>query len=85
MKTKINVVVSVLLLAVTMVIAGTATAAQSPQVPIAGSAIPQFMQPLPTLSITGGTIKAALGNTNLTIKMCEFRAAVLPPGAVLNV
>lgn len=70
-------------------------AAQSPQIPIPGSAIPQFIQQLPILSIppiNGGipdlpalppylrTINTVLGNTPLTIRMCEFDANVLPPG-----
>ena len=50
------------------------------QVPLSGSAIPQFAQPLPTLSVAGGTIATVFGNTPLTIRMCEFDAKVLPPG-----
>jgi spore coat protein A len=50
------------------------------QVPLPGSAIPQFAQPLPTLSVAGGTIGTVFGNTPLTIRMCEFDANVLPPG-----
>jgi FtsP/CotA-like multicopper oxidase with cupredoxin domain len=58
-----------------------ALAAQSTQIPLAGSAIPQFMQPLPLLSVqTGGTINTVPGNTPLTINMCEFDAKILPPG-----
>ncbi len=65
---------------------GSAIAAQSPQVPIAGSAIPQFMQPLPTLSVApqSSTMQTVFGNTSLTLRMCEFKAAVLPAGAVAN-
>jgi FtsP/CotA-like multicopper oxidase with cupredoxin domain len=64
-----------------LVVAGLASAAQSPQIPIAGKAIPQFMQPLPLLSVQpGGTMATVLGNTPLTITMCEFDAKVLPPG-----
>jgi FtsP/CotA-like multicopper oxidase with cupredoxin domain len=50
------------------------------QVPFPGSAIPQFAQPLPTLSVAGGSITTVFGNTPLTIRMCEFDAKVLPPG-----
>ena len=50
------------------------------QVPLPGSAIPQFAQPLPTLSVAGGSITTLFGNTPLTIRMCEFDAKVLPPG-----
>jgi spore coat protein A len=58
-----------------------ASAVQSPQTPLPGSAIPQFAQPLPLLSVQpGGTINTVFGNTPLTITMCEFDANVLPPG-----
>ena len=59
-------------------------AAQSPQTPLPGSAIRQFAQPLPLLSVKpqGGTITTVLGNTALTLRMCEFRANVLPPDTV---
>jgi spore coat protein A len=60
--------------------APAATAAQTPQTPLAGSAIPQFVQPLPLLSVAGGTMATAFGNTALTVTMCEFDANVLPPG-----
>jgi FtsP/CotA-like multicopper oxidase with cupredoxin domain len=63
-----------------------AYAAPSTQMPLAGSAIPQFVDPLPTLSIApqNSSIKTLFGNTPLTIRMCEFKAAVLPVGAVVN-
>jgi spore coat protein A, manganese oxidase len=63
----------------------TAFAGQSPQVPIAGKAIPQFMQPLPLPQIGGpvGTgIYTTTGNVPLTLSMCEFKANILPAGAV---
>lgn len=47
-----------------------------------GSAIPQFQNPLPTLSVAGGTMPALTGNVPLTIRMCEFWANVLPPGTL---
>jgi FtsP/CotA-like multicopper oxidase with cupredoxin domain len=50
------------------------------QTPLPGSAIPQFAQSLPTLSVAGGSIATIFGNTPLTIRMCEFDAKVLPPG-----
>ena len=53
---------------------------QSPQVPIAGGTIPQFVQALPLPSTTTGGIHAVLGNRKLTIRMCEFWAKVLPEG-----
>ncbi len=58
----------------------TAAAAQSPQVPLAGSAIPQFIDPLPTLSAAGGTMNTVLGNQPLALTMREFDANILPTG-----
>lgn len=66
--------------------AETALAAQSPQVPLAGSAIPKFTEPLPGLAdvgvidATAGT--GALGASQITLEMREFQAQVLPAGAV---
>ena len=58
-----------------------AQAAQSPQIPFPGNGIPQFVQPLPLLNVQqGGTINTVLGNQDLTIRMCEFDANILPPG-----
>jgi len=51
-----------------------ARAAQSPQVPIAGSTIPQFVDPLPNLDV----IVDSGAPFNLT--MSEFQAQVLPTG-----
>lgn len=55
-------------------------AAQSPQIPLAGSAIPQFVSPLPTLKIApqNSTITTVFGNVPLTIRMCEFQVNMLP-------
>jgi len=47
-----------------------------PQTPLPGSVIPQFLDPLPLL---GGDIVLATG-TNLTIRMEEFKANMLPTG-----
>ena len=60
-----------------------ASAAQSPQVPLPGSAIPQFAQPLPLLNIGGGPgpgIRSYVGSQPLEVHLCEFWANVLPPG-----
>jgi spore coat protein A len=54
------------------------------QTPLPGSAIPQFIVPLPLLSVAGGpmeTVVAAAGEVTATMR--EFRANVLPPGFVL--
>jgi spore coat protein A len=49
-------------------------AAQSPQIPLAGSAIPKFMDPLPSLD----AIVAGAGQIEL--QMTEFQTQVLPAG-----
>jgi spore coat protein A, manganese oxidase len=49
--------------------------AQTPQLPIAGTALPQFVEPLPAL-------RTLPGNGPITLRMCEFKANVLPAGAV---
>jgi len=69
---------------VCLLAASMLSAAQSPQTPLPGSAIRQFAQPLPRLSVKpqGGTITTVLGNVPLTLRMCEFRANVLPPATV---
>ncbi len=50
------------------------------QSPFPGGAIPQFVQPLPQLSAAGGSITTVSGNGSLTMRMCEFKARILPPG-----
>lgn len=61
-------------------------AAQSPQTPIEGSKIPQFAQPLAMLSVApqNGKLTTVSGSRPLTIRMCEFRAKILPSGAVAS-
>jgi spore coat protein A len=62
----------------------------SGQLPLAPTAIPQFVQPLPLLSIqspTPGAVAAPFSidtqtATNLTLNMCEFDANILPPGTI---
>ena len=77
------VVLSIALFAGSLVFVSTALAIQSPQIPLAGKAIPQFMQSMPTLTAQpGGTMATILGNQPVTLRMCEFKANVLPPGAV---
>jgi FtsP/CotA-like multicopper oxidase with cupredoxin domain len=77
----------VLILALAVIAVGAIQAAQSPQIPIAGSAIPQFAQPLPQLNIGGVTgqpgIKTYVGSQPLEVHLCEFEAKVLPPGTFL--
>ncbi|MGE5322925.1 MAG: multicopper oxidase domain-containing protein [Actinomycetota bacterium] len=68
---------------------------QQNQTPLAGSSIPQFVQPLPILSVSPFSnlpapnppylkaIDTIFGNGALSIHMCEFDASVLPPGTPL--
>jgi spore coat protein A len=66
------------LLSVALAPAGIVHAAPSPQMPLSGPAIPQFVDPLPVLDLAGGPIRTLDGTTSLTMRMCEFRAHVLP-------
>ena len=75
------------LISILFIVAGLvlpAVAAQSPQIPLPGSAIPQFVEPLPTPGVApwNGTIKTVFGNQPLTIRMCEFDAHILPTGTL---
>jgi len=68
--------------AVSLWTGATALAIQSTQVPLNPGTIPQFAQPLPILSVAGGTMATAFGNQSLTITMCEFDANILPLGTI---
>ena len=50
------------------------------QVQLPGSAIPQFVDPLPLLDVAvGGTIKTVVAGTGQEVfSMCEFKASVMP-------
>jgi FtsP/CotA-like multicopper oxidase with cupredoxin domain len=72
----------VLTVALAVMAVAATQAAQSPQIPIAGNAAWQFVNQLPLLSAVGGPIQTVVGNQPLTIHLCEFKANVLPPGAV---
>lgn len=65
-------------------LAGSLHAGRSPQKPIDWEDLPQFAQPLPTLATApwNGTITTLEGSRPLRLRMCEFRAAILPPGSV---
>jgi spore coat protein A len=59
-------------------------AAAAAQTPLPGSSIPQFIDPLPLLSVAGGPMEAIVAGTDeITLTMREFRAAVLPSAFVL--
>ena len=67
---------SLIIFSLTLVcgIIATAWAAQSPQIPLPGSAIPQFVDPLPDLdAIVAGT-------GQIELQMTEFQTQVLPTG-----
>ncbi|MEO8626188.1 MAG: multicopper oxidase domain-containing protein [Candidatus Limnocylindrales bacterium] len=61
-----------------------AEAASSPQQPLSPHAIPQFIEPLPVLDAMGGTIATVDGTHSVKLRMCEFRADVLPAGVKLS-
>ena len=76
---------SIVGLMLSIVTGGSALAALSPQLPLAAKAIPQFVQPLPTLSQQPGVgMQTVLGNQPVTLRMCEFKANVLPAAAVVG-
>ncbi|PWB51648.1 MAG: copper oxidase [Anaerolineales bacterium] len=54
-----------------------ARAAQSPQIPLAGSAIPQFVDPLPGLGDLGAIVA---DSGQIELQMTEFQTQVLPTG-----
>lgn len=76
----------VIVLLVTLVLVPAASAAQTSQTPLPPMFIPQFVQPLPRLTAAGGTIQTVPGDTGaqLTIRMCEFRANLLPVGTIVG-
>jgi spore coat protein A len=56
-----------------------ALAVALPQTPLAGSAIPQFVDPLPLLSVAGGPIETIIaGASEIVLDMLEFQANVMP-------
>jgi spore coat protein A len=60
---------------------GRALAAQG--VPLAGGAIPQFIDPLPLLSAAGGPMETILADTGeVVLNMREFKASVMPSAFV---
>jgi spore coat protein A len=48
-------------------------------IPLAGSAIPQFIDPLPLLSVAGGPMETIVAGTDqISLNMHEFQAGVMP-------
>src|SRR5207237_7837017 len=56
-------------IAAALCVAAGAQAAQSPQTPIEGSGIPQFIAPLPTLGVAGGSMNPLFGTQPLRVTM----------------
>jgi len=55
--------------------------AQIMQTPLPGNKIPQFVDPLPVLSVAGGTIQTVVaGADEIGLHMREFKANMLPTG-----
>ncbi len=51
--------------------------------PLPGAQIPQFVDPLPVLSVAGGSIETVIaGTAEITLNMLEFKANTLPTGFV---
>jgi FtsP/CotA-like multicopper oxidase with cupredoxin domain len=50
------------------------------QTPLDSHTIPKFVEPLPRLSVAGGTINTVFGTQPLTLSMCEFKSHALPRG-----
>jgi hypothetical protein len=57
----------------------TRARAQVAQIPLAGGAIPQFVDPLPLLSVAGGPMETIIaGASEIELHMREFQANVMP-------
>ncbi len=75
---------------VPVLFAGTALASKTPQVPLPAKNIPQFVDPLPLLSVQpGGVMNTIVANNTsftspLDLTMCEFQAYVLPTGTFVK-
>ncbi len=60
-----------------------------PQTPLPGNKIPQFVDPLPLLSVAGGPMETVIAGTGeITLNMLEFKARVMPstfvPADIVN-
>jgi FtsP/CotA-like multicopper oxidase with cupredoxin domain len=77
MKTKNKLLVLVLAIMATALIAGSALAVQG--TPLPGYKIPQFVDPLPVLSVAGGPMETVIAGTDeITLNMLEFQANMMP-------
>ncbi|MDH4271651.1 MAG: multicopper oxidase domain-containing protein [Candidatus Aminicenantes bacterium] len=84
MKKKGTILAAVFLLVIAVFL-WKAYAAKTPQLPLAGSAIPQWVDPLPFLKVVPG-FSGALGDLpgQLELRMTEFKSMILPVGAVVG-
>jgi spore coat protein A len=77
MKTRNKFLVLVLAITATALIAGSAFAVQG--TPLPGHKIPQFVDPLPVLSVDGGPMETVIAGTGeITLNMLEFKANMMP-------
>jgi len=59
--------------------AATLARAQGAQTPLAGGAIPQWVDPLPLLDLAGGPMQTVIaGASEIELHMREFQANVMP-------
>lgn len=84
MKTRNKFLTLILAAAVAALIAGNAFAQGTP---LSGTKIAQFVDPLPVLSVSGGTIQTVLpsvlgGTDNITLRMVEAQTNMMPTGFV---
>jgi spore coat protein A, manganese oxidase len=77
MKTRSKYLVLVLAIVAATLIARSAFAVQG--TPLSGTKIPQFVDPLPVLSVSGGPIETLIaGPGEITLNMLEFQANMMP-------
>ena len=83
-RTKLIGMTSAAVAALAILTAGSASAQLAPPVPPAqvqlpGNRIPQFIDPLPQLSVVGGSIETIVAGTDeITLNMLEFKSNVMP-------
>jgi spore coat protein A len=75
--------ISKVLLASLLIVSVGAGVVLAQGTPLPGSAIPQFIDPLPLLSVAGGPMETVIAGTDeITLTMEEFQSNVLPTGFV---
>lgn len=77
MRTRNKSLVLALAMASTAMLAGSALAGQG--IPLPGNKIPQFVDPLPLLSVAGGQMETVIAGTGeITLNMLELQANMMP-------